>query len=133
MIEFDDVMMERGYSGTRAYCQSKLAQILFTIALAERLKGTRTTVNALHPATFMDTTMVRQAGRTPMSTVAQGADAIEYVATSAQLESRSGLFFNGQHEARADPQAYDARARATLFEHTLRLTHLNADVFGIPQ
>src|SRR5436189_262426 len=38
-IDFDDVMLEHGYSGVRAYCQSKLAQILFTFDLAEELAG----------------------------------------------------------------------------------------------
>ena len=55
-------MLTRGYSGGRAYRQSKLAQILFTIDLAEELKGRNVTVNALHPATYMDTTMVRASG-----------------------------------------------------------------------
>ena len=49
-IDFDDVMLTHGYSGVRAYCQSKLAQILFTFDLAEELKGRNVTVNALHPA-----------------------------------------------------------------------------------
>src|ERR671916_1256809 len=56
-IDFDDVMLERGYGGMKAYTQSKLAQVMFTFELAERLKGTGVTVNALHPATLMDTKM----------------------------------------------------------------------------
>jgi len=47
-------MLTRGYSGTRAYCQSKLAQIMFTIDLGAALKGTGVTVACLHPATYMD-------------------------------------------------------------------------------
>ena len=74
-IDFKDVMMTNGYSGMRAYRQSKLAQILFTIDLAPELAGGGVTVNALHPATFMNTNMVRQFG-TPMTTVEEGADAI---------------------------------------------------------
>ena len=62
-----DVMLERGYSGGRAYAQSKLAQIMFTFDLAARLKGSGVTVNCLHPATYMATTMVREAGATPLS------------------------------------------------------------------
>jgi NAD(P)-dependent dehydrogenase (short-subunit alcohol dehydrogenase family) len=58
-IAFDDVMLTHGYSGSRAYRQSKLAQILFTIDLARELSGSGVTVNALHPATYMNTTMVR--------------------------------------------------------------------------
>ena len=75
-IEFGDVMLTRGYSGTRAYCQSKLAQIMFTIDLGAALKGTGVTVTCLHPATYMDTSMVRRAGVRPLSTVEEGARAI---------------------------------------------------------
>lgn len=54
-INFDDPMMERGYDAMRAYTRSKLAQVVSTFSLAERLSGTRVTVNALHPASLMDT------------------------------------------------------------------------------
>jgi NAD(P)-dependent dehydrogenase (short-subunit alcohol dehydrogenase family) len=60
-IDFGDVMLTRGYSGARAYCQSKLAQIMFTIDLGAELEGTGVTVTCLHPATYMDTSMVRRA------------------------------------------------------------------------
>ena len=123
-IDFADVMLTHGYSGSRAYCQSKLAQIMFTIDLAAELKGTDVTVNALHPATYMNTTMVRRAGVTPISTVEQGADAILNLATGTAIAGRSGLFFNGQHEARADAQAYDAQARQ-------RLKRLSQELAGI--
>ena len=59
-IDFDDVMIENNFSGGRAYAQSKLAQVMFTIDLAEELAGTDVVVNALHPATYMDTGMVRR-------------------------------------------------------------------------
>ncbi|PBB90483.1 3-oxoacyl-ACP reductase [Mesorhizobium sp. WSM3864] len=121
-IDFDDVNLARGYSGVRAYCQSKLAQILFTIDLAEQLEGSGVTVNALHPASYMDTTMVRQAGITPWSSVETGADAILNLAISPALEGRSGLYFDGQREARADAQAYDERARSRLRALSLELT-----------
>ena len=75
--------------------QSKLAQILFTFDLAEALKGTGVTVNCLHPATYMATTMVREAGVSPWSTVEEGAAAILNLATSPALEGRSGLYFDG--------------------------------------
>ncbi len=125
-IDFADVMLTRGYSGSRAYCQSKLAQIMFTIDLARELDGSGITVNALHPATYMNTTMVRQSGVTPMSSVEQGADAILNLATAAALEGRSGLFFNGQREARADAQAYDPAARQRLKALSLELSGLSA-------
>lgn len=113
-IDFGDVMLTRSYDGVRAYCQSKLAQILFTIDLAGELKGSGVTANALHPASYMNTTMVRQAGVTPWSSVETGADAILNLATSPALEGRSGLYFDGQKESRADAQAYDAKAREQL-------------------
>ena len=119
-IDFDDVMITKNYSGSRAYAQSKLAQIMFTVDLAEELKGAGITVNSLHPATYMNTTMVRAGGITPMSTVEQGGEAILHLAT------RSGLFFNGLNEAKANPQAYDAAARQRLRRLSLELTGLAA-------
>jgi NAD(P)-dependent dehydrogenase (short-subunit alcohol dehydrogenase family) len=125
-IDFDDVMITRGYSGSRAYSQSKLSQIMFTIDLAEELAGMGVTVNSLHPATYMNTTMVRQSGTTPISTVDEGADAIMHLIVSRDLEGRGGLFFDRLREARANAQAYDKAARARLRELSLRLTGLDA-------
>ena len=48
-INFDDLNSEESYSPTRGYCQSKLANVLFTRSLSKRLEGTKVTVNALHP------------------------------------------------------------------------------------
>jgi NAD(P)-dependent dehydrogenase (short-subunit alcohol dehydrogenase family) len=113
-IDFSDVMLTRGYSGVRAYCQSKLAQILFTIDLAEELRDRDVTVNCLHPATYMDTTMVRLSGARPISTVEEGGDAILQLIRPPALEGRSGLYFNGLRESRANAQAYDPDARKRL-------------------
>lgn len=125
-IDFDDVMITRGYSGSRAYAQSKLSQIMFTIDLAEELKASRITVNSLHPATYMNTTMVRAGGITPMSTVEQGGAAILHLVAGDDVANQSGLFFNGMNEARANPQAYDADARKRLRALSLKLTGLSA-------
>ena len=125
-IDFDDVMIARGYSGSRAYAQSKLSQIMFTIDLAEELKGAGVTVNSLHPATYMNTTMVRAGGITPISTVEQGGEAILHLAVGDDVAGKSGLFFNGMIEAQANPQAYDEGARRRLRELSLELTGLAA-------
>jgi NAD(P)-dependent dehydrogenase (short-subunit alcohol dehydrogenase family) len=125
-IDFDDVMITRGYNGNRAYAQSKLAQIMFTIDLASELKGSGVTVNSLHPATYMNTTMVRQGGITPISTVEQGGEAILHLAAGEDVADKSGLFFNGLHQAQANPQAYDAAARSRLHKLSLALTGLTA-------
>jgi NAD(P)-dependent dehydrogenase (short-subunit alcohol dehydrogenase family) len=125
-IDFDDVMITRNYSGSRAYAQSKLSQIMFTIDLAEELKESGVTVNSLHPATYMNTTMVRAGGITPISTVEQGGAAILHLVTGDDVAGKSGLFFNGLREAKADPQAYDAAARQRLRSLSLELTGLPA-------
>lgn len=113
-IDFSDVMLTHGYSGRRAYCQSKLAQIMFTFDLAGELEGSGVTVNCLHPATYMDTTMVRDDGISPTSTVDEGADAIFHLAASDEMEGRTGLYFDGLRPSRANGQAYDAAARERL-------------------
>jgi NAD(P)-dependent dehydrogenase (short-subunit alcohol dehydrogenase family) len=123
-IDFDDVMITRNYSGSRAYAQSKLAQIMFTIDLAGELKGTGVTVNSLHPATYMNTTMVRAGGITPISTVEQGGKAILHLVSGDDVADKSGLFFNGMNEAKANPQAYDEAARKRLRALSLELTGL---------
>jgi NAD(P)-dependent dehydrogenase (short-subunit alcohol dehydrogenase family) len=125
-LAFDNVMLEREYGGVRAYGQSKLSQIMFTIDLAQELKGTGVTVNTLHPATYMNTTMVRAGGNTPISTVEQGGAAILHLATGDDMQGRSGLFFNGMCEQRANAQAYDAAARSKLRVLSLKLTGLSA-------
>jgi NAD(P)-dependent dehydrogenase (short-subunit alcohol dehydrogenase family) len=115
-IDFDDPMLERGYSGWRAYMQSKLAQILFTFDQAERLPD-GVTVTALHPATFMPTKMVPS----PTSTLEEGVEATRRLVDDPGLEGVSGAYFNGQREADADPQAYDREARERLRELSERL------------
>ncbi len=123
-IDFGDVMLTKAYSGSRAYRQSKLAQILFTVDLADELKADGIIANCLHPSTYMNTTMVKQSGTTPLSSVETGADAILQLAVSPRLEGKSGLYFNVMTESRANPQAYDAKARAQLRKLSLELTGL---------
>jgi NAD(P)-dependent dehydrogenase (short-subunit alcohol dehydrogenase family) len=125
-LDFDDVMLTKAYNGNRAYAQSKLAQIMFTIDLAQELEGSGVTVNALHPATYMNTTMVREGGITPISTVEQGGEAILHLAAGDDMAGKSGLFFNGMQQAQANPQAYDAGARKRLRALSLELTGLSA-------
>ena len=78
-------MLERGYDPMRAYAQSKRAQISFTFELAERLGDSGVTVNALHPATLMDTKMVRDYFGMPRSSVDEGTEAT--LRRSAPVES----------------------------------------------
>ena len=125
-LDFDDVMLTKGYTGTRAYAQSKLAQIMFTIDLAGELDGSGVTVNALHPATYMNTTMVREGGITPISTVEQGGEAILHLAVGDDMAGKTGLFFNGLQPSKANAQAYDGAARQRLRTLSLELAGLPA-------
>jgi NAD(P)-dependent dehydrogenase (short-subunit alcohol dehydrogenase family) len=132
-IDFDDVMLEHGYSGVRAYCQSKLAQVMATFDLADRLAGDGVTANALHPATYMPTKIVLHAGAAPASSLEQGTEATVRLAADPALDGVSGHYFDGLREARADPQAYDAGARRRLWELSERLTGLGGEASSRPR
>jgi NAD(P)-dependent dehydrogenase (short-subunit alcohol dehydrogenase family) len=123
-LDFEDLMLTRSYDGVRAYCQSKLAQIMFTFDLAQQLEGKNVTVNSLHPASYMNTTMVRQAGASPWSTVEEGAEAIIHLATSPALAKTTGRFFDGINPAHPNAQADNAKARQQLRALSLQLTGL---------
>jgi NAD(P)-dependent dehydrogenase (short-subunit alcohol dehydrogenase family) len=124
-IDFDDVMLTRNYSGAQAYMQSKLAQVMFTIDLAHELEGTGVIVNCLHPATYMNTAMVRDSGVSPISTVDEGAEAILQLAVSPDIEGRTGLYFDRMRQSRAEAQAYDAASRERLRALSFALTGLS--------
>jgi len=121
-IDFDDVMMEEGYSDGRGYAQSKLAQVMFTYDLAERLAGTGVTTYALHPATMMDTGMVLDRGAQPRASVDDGTRALLQLITSPDVEN--GRYYNGMNVARANAQAYDEEARTRLWRLSEELTGL---------
>src|SRR5262245_3345606 len=104
-LDFDDLGLERGYDGYDgydAYARSKLAQVMFTFELAARRPDLE--VNALHPATLMDTKMVHAFFGRSRSTVAEG---VEATARLVELGGVTGRFFDGPDESRAHPQAYD--------------------------
>jgi NAD(P)-dependent dehydrogenase (short-subunit alcohol dehydrogenase family) len=121
-IDFEDVMLERSYDGLQAYCQSKLAQVMFTFDLAEQLKDRGVTANCLHPATYMPTKIVTHDGRSPISTLEEGTRATLRLAADPELDGVTGRYFDGESEARAHEQAYDPEARRRLRELSQRLT-----------
>ena len=126
-IDFDDVMLERGYEPLRAYRQSKLAQVMFTFELAQRLRAageTGVTVNALHPATLMNTKMALDSFGYAMSTIQDGVEATLRLVAAPELEGVSGRYFDRLDEDRANAQAYDAGARARLWRLSADLVHL---------
>ena len=121
-IDFSDVMLERPGRASQGYGQSKFAQIMFTIDLAAELKDRKVTVTALHPATLMDTSLVREAGARAQSSVDEGATAVMQQITG---NVQSGGYYNGLRPAQPNAQANDEVARAQLRQLSLQLTGLN--------
>jgi NAD(P)-dependent dehydrogenase (short-subunit alcohol dehydrogenase family) len=119
-IDFEDVMIERNYSDGRGYAQSKLSQILHTFDLARELEGTGVTVNALHPASMMNTTMVLGRGAATRSSVEEGVEAVLNLVQAPGVGS--GQYFSGTRPAQAHAQAYDEQARARLRQLSDELT-----------
>ena len=121
-IDFDDIMITRGYSGSRAYGQSKLAQIMSGFALAGRLPAAEITVNSLHPATYMPTKMVL-AGDRPPGRHPRDRDRRHPPPGQRSRPGRGHRpVLRPAREATASPQAYDAAARAALWQRSLELT-----------
>ncbi|MFF4833500.1 SDR family NAD(P)-dependent oxidoreductase [Streptomyces sp. NPDC001315] len=117
-LDLDDPELDRGYSGVSAYCRAKFALAAHTFALAEELEGTGVAVNVLHPATYMDTAMVREAGVAPWNSVADGAPGVLALATR---DLGTGGYFDGTRPARAHEAAYDPEVRRRLAAVTDRL------------
>ena len=120
-LDFDDLMLEHGYDGVRAYAQSKLAQIMSGFELAERLPAGEVTVNSLHPATYMPTKMVLQEVGHSVDSLEQGVAATRRLVSDPALARTTGRFFDRTREAAANPQAYDPAARAELWRRSLEL------------
>jgi NAD(P)-dependent dehydrogenase (short-subunit alcohol dehydrogenase family) len=113
-VDFDDLRMDADYAGTQAYFRSKFALAAFTFDLAEELAGTAITVNCLHPASLMNTHMVRQALIPPMSTVATGVKSVLNLAVGPAGATLTGRYFDGTAEARAHEGTYDPAVRSRL-------------------
>jgi retinol dehydrogenase-14 len=119
-IDFDDLRMDRGYSGQRAYSRSKLANILFTYALARRLLGTGVSVNALHPG-VVDTKLLRTnySGGIPPE---EGAKNSVYLALSPDVEKVTGGYFVDRRQARSSPLSYEEVLQERLWDVSVEMT-----------
>jgi NAD(P)-dependent dehydrogenase (short-subunit alcohol dehydrogenase family) len=124
-LDFGDLMLTHGYSGQRAYNQSKLAQIMFGLELAHKLPASEITVNSLHPSTYMPTKMVLANGVEPIDTLEAGVDATARLAIDPALDGKTGRFYDRQREAQPHEQAFDPVARRELWLQSLALTRIN--------
>jgi NAD(P)-dependent dehydrogenase (short-subunit alcohol dehydrogenase family) len=120
-IQFDDVMLEKPGAHARGYGQSKLAQVTMTVALAPAFQKQGITMIALHPATMMDTTMVRGLGMPPRTTVAEGRDHVMGLITAPSL-TPGAFYVQGVPGDTRDPQPQDPQARAKLVALSEQLT-----------
>ena len=120
-LDFGNLMLQRRYSGSRAYNQSKLAQIMSGFELAGRVPAAEVTVNSLHPATYMPTKLVLGEQKYHVDSIEDGVAATHRVATDDALTGTTGRFFDRFRDTSAHPQAYDERARAELWRRSLEL------------
>ncbi len=126
-FDFDDPFGERRWDGLRAYCQSKLANILFTKELAKRWQDRQVSAFAVHPG-VVKTGFARDGDAkgwfawgvkltTPfMITAEQGAQTSIHCATAPGLESRSGQYFKKSRPQKPSKAARDEGAAARLWE-----------------
>ncbi|MGW2519181.1 SDR family NAD(P)-dependent oxidoreductase [Streptomyces sp. NPDC001617] len=120
-VDFDDIEFRRAYDGFAAYRRAKFALAAHTFALAEELADTGVSVNVLHPATFMDTAMVREGGVTPWNTVADGAPGVLALAVQ---DLGTGGYFDGTTPSRAHESTYDPEVQKRLSAVTDQLLAL---------
>jgi retinol dehydrogenase-14 len=135
-IDFDDLQGERAYSGSRAYNQSKLANVLFTYELARRLQAgaVAVTANALHPGVVSTSFGAEDPGsvqrllvpfaRPFMRSPAQGAATSVHLASSPELEGVTGGFFANSKPRRSSKRSYDQAAAARLWQESAALVGL---------
>jgi retinol dehydrogenase-14 len=134
-IDFDDLQGERSYSGSRAYDQSKLANVLFAYELARRLRDTGVTSNALHPGVVRTSfgaddpagvqRFVVPLLRPLMKSPARGAATSIHLATAPELEGVTGAFFANGRRTRSSKASYDESDAA-------RLWRVSAELVGLP-
>ena len=132
-VDFEDMQSRRKYRGFPVYGMTKLANIMFTYELAERLSGTGVTANCLHPGSVG--TNFGQNNRGPMAlffrtfkpfmrSPEQGADTLIWLASSPEVEGISGMYFSDRKVIEAKKVTCDPAARRRLWEISEDLTGL---------
>ncbi len=127
-LDFDDLQSARNYSGFETYCRSKLANILFTYALARRLQGAGVAVNCLHPG-VVATGIARNmnplfklafaAIKPWLTTPEQGAATSIFLAASPEAAGVGGQYFVKCKPARSSAASYDQALQDRLWDISL--------------
>jgi len=126
IIHFDDLQLKKQFNGYRAYAHSKLAIILFTNALARKLKETKITVNALHPGLVATNFgknngllryYVRKftKGRNDIS-AEEGAETNIFLSTSPDVANITGGYFINNKQVKSSDKTYDLELAKQLWE-----------------
>ena len=132
-LDFDDLGFERGYGIMKAYSRSKLANVLFTTELARRLEGTGVTVNALHPGAVAThiwshapaiARPILAVAKLFMISPAEGGDRIVYLATSPEVEGKTGGYYEKNRLVTAARLARDPSLASRLWSVSTDLVHL---------
>jgi NAD(P)-dependent dehydrogenase (short-subunit alcohol dehydrogenase family) len=132
-IDFDDLDMEKNYFILRAYRRSKLANVLFTYALARRLEGSGVTANCLHPGLVRTGIFrkIRIVGplvdmyvRRRAISVVKGAETIVYLASSPDVGGVSGKYFYKRKEAESSSLSHDVELHEKLWDVSAQRTGL---------
>ncbi|GGS52202.1 SDR family NAD(P)-dependent oxidoreductase [Streptomyces griseoviridis] len=127
LFDFDDPQHERGFSQADAYCRSKLALISHSVDLARRLEGTGITVNAVHPATFMATTMTKDSGVPADEPLEKGVAATRRLVDDPGLAGVTGEYFHSfDRSAPSEPDALSPEYRHRLAAVTRELLSATA-------
>lgn len=132
-IDFDDLQSTRRYSGWAAYSRSKLANILFTYALAQRLAGSGVTVNALHPG-FVGSNFGMNNGalyswamkllRPLAISPEKGASTSLYLAASPEVATVTGQYFSNLRPVPSAKASYDVTQQERLWAASAKLVHI---------
>ncbi len=120
-IDFDDLNMERGFGGYRAYAASKLMNVLFSFDLKRRLTAPPIAVNALHPG-VIGTKLLREGFGMAGGSVETGAATTLYVATDPRVARVSGKYFSDAREVASAKQSHDQEAQERLYAISAKLT-----------
>ncbi|MGI9307878.1 MAG: SDR family NAD(P)-dependent oxidoreductase [Gammaproteobacteria bacterium] len=135
-IQFDNLSGEREYDPSKAYGQSKLANVLFTLELARRLEGTSATANAIRPGVIAtnlgrhlpkwQVIALETVGSLFTKTMGQGTATQVYVATAPALATTSGYFFEHCNPIRAGGYTEDTQMAMRLWDVSEELVAANS-------